>query len=112
MATETVSVVEATGNIGTSAVIGALRSKRNVLAVFRNQDSAASLTRNMFNHVGSTEVITFAETDVLLDMGIEDIVDQDGGGELPSFQQDEQGRDISGWLAEKTTMTFPDIACA
>jgi len=35
---ETVLVVGATGNIGVSAVTAALRSKRNVLAIVRNQD--------------------------------------------------------------------------
>ena len=40
---ETVLVVGATGNIGVSAVTAALRSKINVLAIVRNQDSADKL---------------------------------------------------------------------
>ncbi|KAJ7143125.1 hypothetical protein C8R43DRAFT_1015656 [Mycena crocata] len=79
---ETVLVVGATGNIGVSAVIGALRSKRNVLAIVRNQDSADKLVK----HVGSSEGITFVEANILSDAGIHSVVDTVRAGKLPSFQ--------------------------
>ncbi|KAJ7143126.1 hypothetical protein C8R43DRAFT_1015658 [Mycena crocata] len=79
---QTVLVVGATGNIGVSAVIGALRSKRKVLAIVRNQDSADKLVK----HVGSSEGITFAEASVLSESGVKSVVDQVRAGKLPSFQ--------------------------
>ncbi len=79
---ETVLVVGATGNIGVSAVTAALRSKRNVLAIVRNQNSADKLVKN----IGSSEGITFAEADVLSDSGVKGVVDQVRAGKLPSFQ--------------------------
>ncbi|KAI9709265.1 MAG: hypothetical protein M1820_003385 [Bogoriella megaspora] len=79
---ETVLVVGATGHIGTSAVIAALRSKRNVLAVVRNQASAEKL----FQNVGSRDGITTVETNILSEQGIQSVVDQVKAGKLPSFQ--------------------------
>ncbi|RYP60000.1 hypothetical protein DL771_010652 [Monosporascus sp. 5C6A] len=79
---ETVLVLGATGNIGVSAVKAALRSKRNVLAIVRNQDSANKLVK----HIGSSEGITFVEADVLSDSGVRGVVDQVRAGKLPSFQ--------------------------
>lgn len=79
---ETVLVVGATGNIGVSAVVAALRSKRNVLAIVRNQNSADKLLK----HVGSSEGITFVVADVLSDSGVKGVVDRVRAGELPSFQ--------------------------
>ncbi|KAK4986629.1 hypothetical protein LTR50_005156 [Elasticomyces elasticus] len=81
-AMETVLVVGATGNIGVSAVTAALRSKRNVLAVVRNQASADKLVK----YVGSAEGITFVEADVLSDSGVKGVVDQVRAGKLPRFQ--------------------------
>jgi NAD(P)-dependent dehydrogenase (short-subunit alcohol dehydrogenase family) len=79
---ETVLVVGATGNIGVSAIKAALRSKRNVLAVVRNQASADKL----FHHVGSRNGITTVEADVTLENGVQDVVDQVKDGKLPAFQ--------------------------
>ncbi len=79
---ETVLVAGATGNIGVSAVTAALHSKRNVLAIVRNQDSADKLVK----YIGSSEGITFAEANVLSDSGVKGVVDQVRAGKLPSFQ--------------------------
>ncbi|KAH6989603.1 hypothetical protein BKA56DRAFT_576123 [Ilyonectria sp. MPI-CAGE-AT-0026] len=79
---ETVLVVGATGNIGVAAVKGALNSKRNVLAVVRNQNSADKLVK----HIGSSEGITFVEANVLSDTGIQGVVAQVRAGKLPDFQ--------------------------
>jgi NAD(P)-dependent dehydrogenase (short-subunit alcohol dehydrogenase family) len=81
-AKETVLVVGATGNIGTSAVIGALRSGRDVLAVVRNAASAEKL----FGNVGTREGITTVEADVMSDGGVQGVVDRVRRGELPAFQ--------------------------
>ena len=79
---ETVLVVGATGNIGVSAVKGALNSKRNVLAIVRSQASADKL----FRHIGSSDGITIVQADVLSDTGIKGVVDQVKAGNLPAFQ--------------------------
>jgi NAD(P)-dependent dehydrogenase (short-subunit alcohol dehydrogenase family) len=79
---ETVLVVGASGNIGVSVIIAALRSKRNVLAVVRNQ--AAS--QKIFQHVGRKDGITVAEADVTKDDGVQGVVDQVKAGKLPAFQ--------------------------
>ncbi|KAF2720656.1 hypothetical protein K431DRAFT_270204 [Polychaeton citri CBS 116435] len=79
---ETVLVIGATGNIGVSAVIAALRSQRRVLAIVRNQNSADKLIR----YVGSADGITFAEADALSDSGVKGVVDQVRAGKLPAFQ--------------------------
>jgi NAD(P)-dependent dehydrogenase (short-subunit alcohol dehydrogenase family) len=79
---ETVLVVGATGNIGVSAVTAALRSKRNVLAIVRNQNSADKLVK----YIGSSEGITFVEASVTSDTGIKGVVDQVRAGKLPAFQ--------------------------
>ena len=79
---ETVLVVGATGNIGASAVKGALSSGRKVLAIVRNQASADKLIR----HVGSSDGISFVEANVLSDSGVKGVVDQVRNGKLPAFQ--------------------------
>jgi short-subunit dehydrogenase len=79
---ETVLVVGSTGNIGVSAVIGALRSQRAVLAIVRNQASAEKL----YKHVGTREGITTVEADITSDHGVRSIVDQVKAGKLPAFQ--------------------------
>ncbi|KAJ5087658.1 Short-chain dehydrogenase/reductase SDR [Penicillium angulare] len=79
---ETCLIIGATGNIGVSAVTAALNSKRNVLAVIRNQNSADKLIKN----IGSSEGITFVEADVTSDAGIKGVVDQVRAGKLPAFQ--------------------------
>jgi NAD(P)-dependent dehydrogenase (short-subunit alcohol dehydrogenase family) len=82
MATETVLVVGSTGNIGVSAVIGALHTKRDVLAVVRNQESAEKL----FKHVGTREGITIAEADITSEADMLRLVEDVKTGKLPAFQ--------------------------
>ena len=79
---ERVLVVGATGNIGVAAIIAALRTKREVLAIVRNQTSAEKL----FKHVGTKDGITTVEGDVISETGVEGVVDQVKAGKLPSFQ--------------------------
>jgi NAD(P)-dependent dehydrogenase (short-subunit alcohol dehydrogenase family) len=79
---ETVLVVGATGNIGVAAVIGALRSGLQVLAVVRNQESA----KKLFQHVGAQERIFTVEADILSEHGIQGVVDKVRLGQLPAFQ--------------------------
>jgi NAD(P)-dependent dehydrogenase (short-subunit alcohol dehydrogenase family) len=79
---ETVLVIGATGNIGVSAVKGALNSGRNVLAIVRNQASADKLVR----HIGSDQGVTFVEASVAADDGVQGVVDRVRAGELPGFQ--------------------------
>ena len=79
---ETVLIIGATGNIGVAAVLAALRSKRNVLAVVRNQTSANKL----FQHIGTSDGITTVEADITSDQGVQTVVDQVRAGKLPSFQ--------------------------
>ncbi|KAK0720190.1 hypothetical protein B0H67DRAFT_608892 [Lasiosphaeris hirsuta] len=79
---ETVLVVGATGNIGVSAVKGALNSGRKVLAVVRSQASADKLVKQ----IGSSEGITFTEASVLSDTGVKGVVDLVRAGKLPAFQ--------------------------
>jgi short-subunit dehydrogenase len=79
---ETILVLGSTGNIGVAAVLAALRSKHNVLAVVRSQKSAEKL----FKHVGSRNGITIAEADLESDTGVRGVVDQVKAGKLPSFQ--------------------------
>jgi NAD(P)-dependent dehydrogenase (short-subunit alcohol dehydrogenase family) len=93
-AMETVLVVGSTGNIGVSAVTAALRSKRNVLAVVRNQNSADKLVK----HVGTSKGITFAEANVASETGVKSVVDQVRAGKLPAFQHVWS----SGWLGHST----------
>lgn len=82
MTTETVLVVGSTGNIGVSAVIGALHTKRDVLAVVRNQESAEKL----FKHVGTREGITIAEADITSEADMLRLVGDIKAGKLPAFQ--------------------------
>lgn len=79
---ETVLVVGATGNIGTSAVTAALNSKRNVIAIVRNQASANKLVKN----VGTSKGITFVEADIASTSAIKDVVERVRAGNLPAFQ--------------------------
>jgi NAD(P)-dependent dehydrogenase (short-subunit alcohol dehydrogenase family) len=79
---ETILVVGATGNIGVSAVQAALHSKRKVLAIVRNQESAEKL----FKYSGTKEGITIVEADVTADNGVQGVVDQVKAGKLPAFQ--------------------------
>lgn len=78
----TVLVIGATGNIGTSAVIAALRSRCGVLAIVRNQASAEKL----FANVGTREGITTVEADIMSDKGVKSVVSKVRSGELPAFQ--------------------------
>jgi short-subunit dehydrogenase len=79
---DTVLIIGATGNIGVAAVLGALRSKRNVLAIVRNQASANKL----FQHIGTRDGITTVEADIMSDQGVQTVVDQVRAGKLPPFQ--------------------------
>ena len=79
---ETILVVGATGNIGASAVIAALRSKRSVLALVRNADAGTRLIK----HVGTSEGITCVEADVTSDTGVKRVLNQVRAGTLPAFQ--------------------------
>ncbi|KAI7211767.1 hypothetical protein KC333_g7491 [Hortaea werneckii] len=79
---ESVLVVGSTGHIGISAVIAALRSKRNVLAVVRN----ASAAQKLFHHVGTSDGITTVEADAVSEHGVQSVVDRVEKGELPAFQ--------------------------
>ncbi|KAF7896087.1 hypothetical protein EAF00_006102 [Botryotinia globosa] len=79
---EKVLVIGATGNIGVAAVLGAVQSKRHVLAIVRNQASADKL----FKHVGTKNGITTVEADIMSEGGVQTVVDQVRAGKLPSFQ--------------------------
>ncbi|KAF1919859.1 hypothetical protein BDU57DRAFT_546436 [Ampelomyces quisqualis] len=80
---ETVLVVGATGNIGIAAIIGALCSDRNVLAVVRDQHSA----KKVFDHVLSGhDRIKIVEADAVSDQGVQSVVDKVRAGSLPAFQ--------------------------
>lgn len=79
---ENVLVIGATGNIGVAAVLGALQSKRHVLAVVRNQASADKL----FKHIGTKNGITTVEADIMSDEGVQTVVNQVRAGKLPAFQ--------------------------
>ncbi|KAK3316912.1 hypothetical protein B0H66DRAFT_535147 [Apodospora peruviana] len=84
---ETVLVVGATGNIGVSAVISALRSGRKVLAIVRNQTSADKLRTHIANIPSlSFDGITFVKADVTSETGVRGVVDQVRAGKLPGFQ--------------------------
>ena len=75
-------MIGATGNIGVSVTIAALRSKREVLAVVRNQAAAEKL----YQHVGTKAGITTVEADITSDDGVRNVVDMVKSGKLPSFQ--------------------------
>jgi NAD(P)-dependent dehydrogenase (short-subunit alcohol dehydrogenase family) len=79
---ETVLVVGSTGNIGVAAIIAALKSGKDVLAIVRNSNSAEKL----FKHVGTREGISTVEADVTSDQGVQGVVDQIKAGKLPAFQ--------------------------
>ncbi|EXJ87474.1 hypothetical protein A1O3_04434 [Capronia epimyces CBS 606.96] len=79
---ERVLVVGATGNIGISVIIAALRSKREVLAIVRNQAAAEKI----YKHVGTKTGITTVEGNVTSDDGVQKVVDRVKAGTLPSFQ--------------------------
>jgi short-subunit dehydrogenase len=80
---ETVLVVGATGNIGIAAIIGALCSDRNVLAVVRDQRSA----KKIFEHVLiGHDRIKIVEADAVSDQGVQSVVDKVRARSLPDFQ--------------------------
>jgi NAD(P)-dependent dehydrogenase (short-subunit alcohol dehydrogenase family) len=81
-AKEVVLVVGATGNIGVSATIAALRTGRSVLAIVRNPASAEKL----FKNVGSSQGITTVEADIASDKGVQSVIEQVKAGKLPAFQ--------------------------
>ncbi|KEF60375.1 uncharacterized protein A1O9_01935 [Exophiala aquamarina CBS 119918] len=79
---ERVLVVGATGNVGISVIIAALRSQREVLAPVRN----AAAAERLYQHVGTKSGITTVEVDVTSDDGVQSLVDRVKARELPSFQ--------------------------
>ncbi|PVI05585.1 NAD(P)-binding protein [Periconia macrospinosa] len=89
MTTETVFIIGATGNIGTSAVQGALNAGYNVLATVRNASSAAKLFKNL-SQTDDSDVnkqrITTVEVDCVSENGVKDVVKKVEKGELPAFQ--------------------------
>jgi NAD(P)-dependent dehydrogenase (short-subunit alcohol dehydrogenase family) len=78
----TVLVVGASGNIGVSVILAALRRKLNVLAVVRTQDAADK----MFKHVGSKDGITVALADPTNENDVQAVVEGVKDGKLPAFQ--------------------------
>ena len=80
--TPTVLVVGASGNVGTAAVIAALKLNYHVLAIVRSEESAEKLS----NNVGTRSGITTVEADILSDSGVKSVVDRVQKGELPAFQ--------------------------
>ncbi|KAI9147166.1 hypothetical protein HJFPF1_13198 [Paramyrothecium foliicola] len=82
MTNETVLLVGATGNIGVAMAIAALRSKRQLLALVRNQASAEKL----YKYLGTREGVITVEVDIMSEDGIQSVVDRVKAGELPSFQ--------------------------
>ncbi|EXJ83702.1 hypothetical protein A1O1_07326 [Capronia coronata CBS 617.96] len=105
---ERVLVVGATGNIGVSAIIAALRSKREVLALVRNQ----AATEKLYRHVGTKTGITTVEADATSEEGVQSVVDRVRAGKLPSFQHVyEAGKNETSWnlLREKEKERQPDI---
>ncbi|GKT40469.1 uncharacterized protein ColSpa_00650 [Colletotrichum spaethianum] len=96
---ETVLVIGATGNIGIAAILGALRSGRNVLAIIRNQDSA----KKLFEHLSEgQERVTVVEADVISDQGVQGVVDKVRAGTLPAFQH--VFSSVGGGYTEKTML--------
>ncbi|QYS93041.1 hypothetical protein H0G86_000429 [Trichoderma simmonsii] len=79
---ETVLVVGASGNIGVSVIIAALRSGRRVLAIVRS--SAAE--KKIVQHVGTKDGITFVKAQVTDENSVQKVVDRVKAGELPDFQ--------------------------
>jgi coenzyme F420-reducing hydrogenase delta subunit len=79
---ETILVVGASGRIGVSVIIAALRSQRNVVAIVRNKTAAEKI----FHHVGTKRGITVVEADVTSENGVEKVMDQVRTGNLPPFQ--------------------------
>jgi len=90
---ERVLVVGATGNIGISVIIAALRSKREVLAPVRN----AAAAERLYQHVGTKAGITTVEADVTSDDGVQSIVDRVKAGELPHFQHVYSAGMLGSW---------------
>lgn len=79
---ETVLVVGASGDIGVSVIIAALRSGRQVLAIVRNN----AAEQKIIQHVGTTEGIIFVEAQVTDENNVQKVVDRVRAGELPVFQ--------------------------
>ncbi|WQF83998.1 Putative short-chain dehydrogenase/reductase SDR, NAD(P)-binding domain superfamily [Colletotrichum destructivum] len=80
--TETVLIFGASGNMGVSAVIAALRSGRQVIAVVRNKANAEKI----YKYAGTREGITVAEADPTSEDSLRALIDQVRAGKLPSFQ--------------------------
>ena len=80
--TETVLVIGASGKIGVSVIMSARRTKRNVLAVVRNQAAQDKLLQ----HAGGSDGISFITADVTDPNGMQSVVDAVKAGKAPAFQ--------------------------
>ncbi|GKT46342.1 dihydroanticapsin 7-dehydrogenase [Colletotrichum spaethianum] len=80
--TETVLVFGASGNMGVAAVIAALRSNRQVIAVVRDQNNAEKI----YKYAGTRDGITIAQADPTSEDSLRSLVDQVRAGKLPGFQ--------------------------
>jgi NAD(P)-dependent dehydrogenase (short-subunit alcohol dehydrogenase family) len=78
---ETVLIIGASGNIGVSAIVAAIRTGRNVIAVVRNQAAADK----MFQHAGTQKGITAVFADPTKEGAVAGIVERVRKGELPAF---------------------------
>lgn len=103
----TVLVVGATGNIGTSAILAALRSKLNVLAIVRNQASAEKL----FANVGTREGVTTVEADIMSEQGVKGVVEKVRKGELPAFQHVYAAGESTPRPSTNTIVYLADVVC-
>ncbi|KAM3498635.1 hypothetical protein MY10362_008057 [Beauveria mimosiformis] len=82
MASELVLVVGASGKMGVSAILGALKTGRKVLAVVRSE----SAMQRTLQQVGTSEGIVFTYADPTRENDLLDVVAKVKRGELPSFQ--------------------------
>ncbi|GKT86128.1 short-chain dehydrogenase reductase SDR [Colletotrichum tofieldiae] len=80
--TETVLVFGASGNMGVSAIIAALRSNRQVIAVVRNEANAEKI----YKYAGTRDGITIVQADPTSEESLQSLIDQVRAGKLPSFQ--------------------------
>ncbi|KAM0278362.1 hypothetical protein ACHAQH_005182 [Verticillium albo-atrum] len=79
---QTVLIAGATGHIGISAIQGAPRSGKQVLAIVRSETSAEKI----WKHIGNTDQVTTVIADGTSDNGVQTVVDQVRAGDLPAFQ--------------------------
>ncbi|RFU75517.1 nadp-binding [Trichoderma arundinaceum] len=100
---ETVLVVGASGNIGVSVIIAALRSGRNVLAIVRSKSAESKIIR----HVGTIDGITFVEAEVTDENSVQKVIEKVKSGELPAFQHVySAGKYSSRLMAYRATVPY------